>query len=147
MVITERKHDSLPKKINLNCSNCNTNNLDFQTLTINPKTKAHTIIKFNLIWLGISLLFNLGILIISVFNLEEMINYLFDSNNFFKETTDTTRAIVILTLQTKYQIVLSGINIILKLLSFNIKKDAVITICKECGTVVSYYNQDYEEGE
>ena len=37
MVITERKHDSLPKKINLNCSNCNTNNLDFQTLTINPK--------------------------------------------------------------------------------------------------------------
>ena len=138
-LIKERTYDTLPTKINLTCKNCQNSNLSLHTQKINPFTESHKSIKFTLIFTIITLLLNLIFIVILLFNSDEMFTFLFEKEKFISDNTELLTSIVINFTFIKIQIYLLIINTVMKLFASLIKKDAIITICKDCGTVNSYF--------
>ncbi len=141
-LIKEKVNYTLPEQIELSCKKCKSNNLSFHTQKINPKTKTHEITKFNLIILTIGIVVNIITFIIVLLNTEAMIDYILDKENFLKNTTDIIRTITTFVKMIELHFIILVINIIIDIIASGIKKDAVITICKDCGKVTSYFNEN-----
>ena len=68
-----------------------------------------------------------------------MFTFLFEKENFISNNTQFLTSISINFVLIKFQIRLLIINTVMKLFASLIKKDAIITICKDCGKVNSYF--------
>ncbi len=138
-ILKEQKHNTLPKKIELNCSNCNKNNLSIQTLKINPYTEAHGLIKMGLYICVISFILNLIITFLVLLESDEMYDFIFAKEIFDYEHTEFVTSILVTSVLMKLQGIIFAINIVMNFIASLIKKDAIITVCKDCGAVKSYF--------